>query len=86
MAVVAGLLALTAGTFPMLGDTGVPPSARRLLFVSLAFSLFVVGTAGLYAIGASSLDLGTMARLHGTFAAIGVVFCGLLGWRLADRP
>jgi hypothetical protein len=86
MAVVAGLLALTAGTFPMLGDTGVPPSARRLLFVSLAFSLFVGGTAGLYAIGASSLDLGTMARLHGTFAAIGVVFCGLLGWRLADRP
>ena len=86
MAVVAGLLSLTAGTFPMLGDADVPPGARRLLFVSIAFSLFVGGTAGLYAIGASSLDLGTMARLHGTFAAIGVVFSGLLGWRLADRP
>jgi hypothetical protein len=27
-----------------------------------------------------------MARLHGSFAAIGLVFGGLLGWRLADRP
>ncbi|HEX7172676.1 MAG TPA: hypothetical protein VF365_08725 [Candidatus Limnocylindria bacterium] len=30
------------------------------------------------------VPLGAMAGLHGTVAAIGVVLCGLLGWRMAQ--
>jgi YndJ-like protein len=89
-AVVAGLAALIAGTFPLLGDARMPAAARRLHFVSIAFALFVGASAAWYvigeAIGTTLIDIGVMARLHGTFAAIGVVFCGLLGWRLADGP
>ena len=85
--VIAGLLAVMAGTFPMLGDSGVPASARRLLFVSIAFSLVIGAMAAVYAVsaglGTPSVDIGSMVRVHGVFAAIGVVFCGLLGWRLA---
>lgn len=87
-AVVAGLAALLVGTFPLLGDLRVPPAARRLHFVSIAFALFVGASAAWFvigeAIGRTHIDIGTMARLHGTFAAIGVVFCGLLGWRLVE--
>ena len=89
-AVVAGLAALLVGTFPLLGDSRIPGAARRLLFVSIAFGLFVGASAAWHVIGetigTTSIDIGVMARLHGTFAAIGVVFCGLLGWRLANRP
>jgi len=35
------------------------------------------------AMGSPVIPLVVMATLHGVFAAIGVVFCGLLGWRLA---
>lgn len=89
-AVLGGLAALIAGTFPMLGDARIASAARRLLFVSIAFALFVGASAAWFvigdAIGTTLIDFGTMARLHGTFAAIGVVFCGLLGWRLASEP
>ncbi len=89
-AVVVGLAALLAGTFPLLGDSRIPSAARRLHFVSIAFALFVGASAAWFvvgeALGRTHIDFGTMARLHGTFAAIGVVFCGLLGWRLASEP
>ena len=88
-AVVAGLAALLAGTFPLLGDARVPAVARRLHLVSIAFALFVGASAAWFVIGEARgqthIDIGTMARLHGTFAAIGVVLCGLLGWRLVER-
>lgn len=88
-AVVAGLAALVAGTFPLLGDSRIPPAARRLHFVSIAFALFVGASAAWFvigeAVGRTHIDIGTMARLHGTFAAIGVVLCGLLGWRLVSE-
>ena len=87
--VIAGLLSVTVGTFPVLTDRGVPAAARRLLFVSIVFSLigamaviYAAGEAGVMA----SIDIGSMARLHGVFAAIGVVFCALLGWRLIGEP
>ena len=87
-AVVAGLAALLVGTFPLLGDARIPPAARRLHFVSIAFALFVGASAAWFvigeAMGRTHIDIGTMARLHGTFAAIGVIFCGLLGWRLVQ--
>lgn len=86
--VTGGLLAVTVGTFSVLADGAVPAAARRLLFVSVACSVFIGAMAVLYASGVArgtpSIDIGSMARLHGTFAAIGVVFCGLLGWRLAS--
>ena len=87
-AVVGGLAALIAGTFPLLGDVRIAAAARRLLFVSIAFALFVEASAAWFVVGEATgttlIDFGTMARLHGTFAAIGVVFCGLLGWRLVE--
>ena len=87
--VTGGLLAVTVGSFSVLGDADVPAAAKRLLFVSIGFSLFIGAMAVMYGSGLAgetpSIDFGTMARLHGTFAAIGVVFCGLLGWRLATE-
>ena len=83
VATTASLGTLATGTLLVLPDPDVRGDARRLLFVSVATSVFV-GALGLAsAAGAMSLDIGSMARLHGTFAAVGVVFCGLLGWRLA---
>jgi len=84
VAVTAGLAALAVGAFQMLRRPGVPGDARRLLFVSLATSLLVGAAAVASTVGARSVDVGSMARIHGGFAAIGVVFIGLLGWRLAD--
>lgn len=88
--VIAGLVSVTVGTFPVLADRGIPAAARRLLFVSIVFSLFIGAMAVIYAAGEAgvmaSIDIGSMARLHGVFAAIGVVFCALLGWRLIDEP
>ena len=83
--VLAGLAALVAGTFAVLGRPDLPAAARRLLFISIAFALFAGGVAAASTMGVGSLDVGSMARLHGTFAAIGVVFVGLVGWRLADQ-
>jgi hypothetical protein len=75
-----------AGTFTALADPGVPPGARRLLFVSIACSVFVGAMAVLSMIGAPMAEVGSMVRLHGSFAAVGVVFIGLVGWRLAEVP
>lgn len=90
MLVLAGLLVVTVGTFPVLADPGVPAAGRRLLFISIALSVFVGGLAVLHVIGeatgAPSVDIGSMTRLHGGFAAIGVVFTALLGWRLSGEP
>lgn len=87
--VVAALLLVAVGTVLALGRIG-SGAARRLLFVSSVVAWLVGGMAAVYAIseafGRPAIPLVAMAGLHGTFAAIGVVFCGLLGWRVAgDR-
>lgn len=82
--VLGGLLALMAGTFPILADAGVRPAARRLLFVSIACAAFVGVMAALSMLGAPAAETGSMVRLHGAFAAAGVVVIGLLGWRLVE--
>jgi hypothetical protein len=84
--VLGGLLTLVLGTFITLSDPDLPASARRLLFVSMAVAVFVAGMAAVAIVGQPTADVASMARLHGSFAAIGLVFGGLLGWRLADRP
>jgi hypothetical protein len=85
--VVAALLLMAVGTVTVLGRIGSGP-ARRLLFVSSVFAWLVGGMAAVYAIselfGRPAIRLVLMAGLHGTFAAVGVVFCGLLGWRIAQ--
>lgn len=87
--VVVALLVVAVGTVLALGRIG-SGAARRLLFVSSVFAWLVGGMAAAYAIteafGSPAIPLIAMASLHGTFAAIGVVFCGLLGWRLAQDP
>ena len=84
--VVGALLVVAVGTVMALGRIR-PGAARRLLFVSSVFAWLVGGMAAVYAVseasGSPAIPLVAMAGLHGTFAAIGVVFCGLLGWRLA---
>ena len=85
--VVAAMLVIAVGTVLALGRVGTG-AARRLLFVSSVFPWLVGGMAAVYAVteamGSPVIPLIVMATLHGAFAAIGVVFCGLLGWRLAD--
>ena len=87
--VVSALLIVAVGTVLALGRIGSGAS-RRLLFVSSTFAWLVGGMAAVYALteafGSPAIPLVVMAGLHGVFAAIGVVFCGLLGWRLADAP
>jgi hypothetical protein len=82
--VFAGLAALVAGTLTVLTDADVPPIARRLLFVSIACAIFVGATASLSMLGAPLGEIGSMVRLHGSFAAVGVVVIGLVGWRLVE--
>jgi hypothetical protein len=82
--VLGGLLALMAGTFRLLADPDVRPAARRLLFISIACAAFVAAMAALSMLGAPAAEISSMVRLHGAFAAAGVVLCGLLGWRLAE--
>jgi YndJ-like protein len=84
VAVIAGLVALVAGTFGTLADARVAPIARRLLFVSIACATFVGVTAALAMAGAPVGEIGAMVRLHGSFAGVGCVLIGLIGWRLAD--
>lgn len=85
--VVVGVALLSAGTLARLADGGVRPASRRLLFASVAISAHVVGAVvvGLVAspVGGTPADVGSTVRLHGTFGALGVVFIGLIGWRLA---
>jgi hypothetical protein len=85
--VVAALLVVAVGSVTTLGRIG-SGAARRLLFVSSVFAWVVGGMAFTYALseafGSPVIPLVAMAGLHGTFAAVGVVFCGLLGWRLAQ--
>src|SRR5918995_2625506 len=85
--VVAALMVVAVGTVLAFGRIG-SGAARRLLFVSSVFAWVVGGMAAAYAVtealGNPAIPLVAMAVLHGAFAAIGVVFCGLLGWRLAD--
>lgn len=84
--VVAALLVIAVGTVSVVGRVG-SGAARRLLFVSSVVPWLVGGMAAVYALtealGRPAIPLIAMASLHGVFAAFGVVFCGLLGWRLA---
>jgi YndJ-like protein len=81
--VLAGLVGLVAGTLVTLGDPELSASARRLLFVSIATAVFVGAMAAADIVGRPFVDIGSMVRLHGSFAALGTVLAGLVGWRLA---
>lgn len=65
--------------------------ARGLLAVSSAAAIVAMTLAFLYAVGnplgISAIGLEDMVRWHGSFNALGYVFCGLLAWnvRLAAR-
>jgi hypothetical protein len=87
--VVAALLVVSVGTFTTLGDAEMSAGARRALFASATFGFVVGGMAGAYvigdAVGSPLIPVELMARMHGAFAAVGVVFFGLFGWRLAAR-
>jgi hypothetical protein len=60
--------------------------ARWLIAVSSAAAIVAMTLAVLYAVGnplgVSAIGLEDMARWHGSFNALGYVFCGLLGWNL----
>ena len=60
--------------------------ARVLLAVSSAAAIVAMTLATLYAVanplGISAIGLDDMVRWHGTFNALGYVFCGLLGWNV----
>jgi hypothetical protein len=59
---------------------------RGLLAVSSAAVIAAMTLAALYTVGnplgISAIGLEDMVRWHGTFNALGYVFCGLLGWNL----
>jgi hypothetical protein len=60
--------------------------ARVLLAVSCAAAIVAMTLAVLYAagnpLGISAIALEDMVRWHGSFNALGYVFCGLLAWNL----
>jgi len=78
---VVGLVALAALLRRISG-----PLARGLLAVSSAAAVVAMTLATLYAVGnplaISAIGLEDMVRWHGSFNALGYVFCGLLGWNL----
>ncbi len=86
LCVVAGLLAVALGTVLRIREDHAARSARPWLAVAAASPLLVGGLATVYAIGEAVgtpvLSIDAMVPLHGAVAAVGVVFCGLLGWRL----
>jgi len=63
--------------------------ARVLLAVSSAAAIVAMTLAVLYAAGnpleVSAIGLEDMVRWHGSFNALGYVFCGLLAWNLRRR-
>lgn len=84
--VVAGLGTVAIGTLAVL-LTGSIRRGRALLAGSCAASLPVGALALVYAAGelagAPAVPIPLMAAVHGTAGALGVVGCGLAGWRLA---
>ena len=60
--------------------------ARGLLAASSAAAIVAMTLAALYAVGnplgISAIGLEDMVRWHGSFNALGYVFCGLLGWNV----
>jgi hypothetical protein len=86
--VATGVLALGFGTIVLLSDERLPAAGRRLIFVSLALSIYVAGAVLIgvivAAVGGPAVDIGSTVRLHGSFGAIGVVVIGLTGWRLVQ--
>jgi hypothetical protein len=84
--VVAGLWIIAGGTALGLGEGRYGTQAAPLLWISVVASLGVgalaVGYAVSEAFGAPVLSVQLMAALHGSLAAFGLVFCGLVGWRL----
>jgi hypothetical protein len=63
--------------------------ARALLAVSSAAAIVAMTLAALYAVGnplgISAIGLEDMVRWHGSFNALGYVFCGLLAWNVRRR-
>jgi len=66
-----------------------PRPAQLLLCISATSLIAGMALAGVYVVGDFTqhywLLIPRMARLHGTVNALGVAFCGLLGWALAHR-
>lgn len=83
--VVAGLAMVAVGPMRLLGSVGA--GARAALLISSGSAALVGALALLYAVtealGSPAVSIPAMAATHGVAAALGVVGCGLFGWRLA---
>lgn len=81
------LVAVAAGT--TLIAFRLRPVARILLLVSSASVWAAMALAVYYGLGryteTVALGVNQMARIHGVLAALGFTFCGLAGWRMAER-
>jgi hypothetical protein len=87
----AAILAAGTATVALLALAAVvrrirPALARALLAVSSASAIAAMALAFLYAVGnpldISAIGLEDMVRWHGSFNALGYVFCGLLAWNV----
>ncbi len=87
----AAILAIGTATVALLALAAVlrrvrGTPARGLLAVSSAAAVVAMTLAFLYAVGnplgLSAIALEDMVRWHGSFNALGYVFCGLLAWNV----
>jgi hypothetical protein len=87
----AAILAIGTATVALLALAAVlrrirGTPARGLLAVSSAAAIVAMTLAFLYAVGnplaLSAIGLEDMVRWHGSFNALGYVFCGLLAWNV----
>jgi len=87
----AAILAIGTATVALLALAAVlrrvrGAPARGLLAVSSAAAVVAMTLAFLYAVGnplgLSAIALEDMVRWHGSFNALGYVFCGLLAWNV----
>jgi hypothetical protein len=87
----AAILAIGTATVALLALAAVlrrirGTPARGLLAVSSAAAIVAMTIAFLYAVGnplaLSAIGLEDMVRWHGSFNALGYVFCGLLAWNV----
>ncbi len=87
----AAILAIGTATVALLALAAVlrrvrGTPARWLLAVSSAAAVVAMTLAFLYAVGnplgLSAIGLEDMVRWHGSFNALGYVFCGLLAWNV----
>jgi hypothetical protein len=87
--VVSGLIGIVSVTGWLLLRGAVAASARPWLAISAASGIGVAALAATYAVteaaGSPWPPIPVMAVTHGVLAAIGLLGCGLIGWRLAGR-